>query len=341
MALIVPFNVLYSLIITGAMLDRGSIEEVAFIVLAGIYLLLLIIVATTNATVYVSKECRNKGNENYLKCVENKKFCNYVKQILSFFVDVFAVITVIVYYVGDNINEATPGEDLTVQSIIILLGAVLGFRIISSVKKYFKNLFKSEEPKDDSLEQFIEKIHYATLRTLSLVPEVDATYTIFINLVNLMSDNCRMRKYNVLWVIYGGILLILIIEMAYAFISAFRIHKEYLKKLCWIAYSIIVVLLGVVGTGLFFVADNEQPLDCSPDYHRITTPTEKPVNITLHETENNGLRIGFLVISLLCSCTIIVIAGVCWIYSLYQDYNEEIHVQPLEMQPRQQNETTL
>lgn len=306
------------------MLDRGSIEEeVAFIVLAGIYLLLLIIVATTNATVYVSKKCRNKGNENYLKCVENKKICNYVKQILSFFVDVFAVITVIVYYVGDNINEATPDEDLTVTSIIILLGAVLGFRIISSVKKYSKNLFISEEPKEDSRKQFIQKIHYATLRTLSLVPEVDATYTIFINLVNLMSDNCRMRNYNVLWVLYGGILLILIIEMAYAFISAFRIHKEYLKKPCWIAYSIIVVLLGVVGTGLSFVADNEQPLDCSPDYHRITKPTEKPVNITLHETENNKLRIGFLCVTLVFSLAIIILAGIGWIYFLYKFYNEE------------------
>ena len=336
-----PFDALYSLIIAGTLLDKGSIsEDIALIILGVIYIIALFCVAVVNAFVYGCKKCTSISNENEKSKDKCKKRIEIVKQIGLPFADVGIVgVVTVTYFVGNNINEATPGEDLTVQSIIILLGAVLGFRIISSVKKYFKNLFKSEEPKDDSLKQFIQKIHYATLRTLSLVPEVDATYTIFFNLVNLMSDNCRMRKYNVLWVIYGGILLILILEMAYAFISAFRIHKEYLKKPCWIAYSIIVVLLGVVGTGLFFVADNEQPLDCSPDYHRITTPTEKPVNITLHETENNELRIGFLCVTLVFSLAIIILAGIGWIYSLYQDYNEEI--QPLEMQQQQQNEALL
>ena len=322
-----PFDALYSLIIAGTLLDKGSIsEETALGVLGGIYIIVLICVAAVNAFVYGCKECTSISNENEKSKKEKRKKCiETLKQIGLFFVDVGIVGAVTAtYFVGDNINEATPGEDLTVQSIIILLVAKLGFRIVSAVKKYFENLFKSEEPKDDSPKQFSESIYYATLRTLSLVPEVDATYTIFINVVNLMSDNCRMRNYNVLWVIYGGILVILIFEMSYAFFSTFRIHTEYLK-LQWVIYSIIVIFLGFVGIGFFFVADNEQPLDCSSTYHNIPDyrPTKMPVTVTLHEDENYGLRIGFLCVTIVFSLAILTLAGICWIYFLYKFYNEK------------------
>ena len=325
------------------MLDRGSIEElVAFIVLAVIYLLLLIIAA---ATVYAIKEWRNKGNKKFLEYVkervrlvkEKKNYKEHAKQIILFLLDVMVVGSTIVYYVGNNINEATPGEDLTVQSIIILLGAMLGFRIISSVRKFFQNLFEGEEPNEDSSKQFMEKIYYATLRTLSLVPEVDATYTIFINLVNLMSDNCRMRNYNVLWVIYGGILVILIIEMVAAFVTALKNHY---KKPIWMIYSIIIILLGVVGTGLFFVAVNEQPLDCSPHFRNIGRPTKEPITVTLHEVKNYRLRVGFLVVSFVCSCLIIGAAGLCWIYKLYNERDKKAQEGEEMQQERKQQEGT-
>ena len=370
------------------MLDRGSIKElVAFIVLAVIYVLFLMFVA---AIVYAKKEWRNKGNKKFLEYVkervrlvkEKKNYKEYAKQIASFLLDVSVVGSSIAYYVGNNINEATPGEDLTVPSIIILLGAMLGFRIISSVKKLCQNLCEGEEPKenkkpgdseeqteaevptkgevptedqepteaeeprepredqepkDDSSKQFMEKIYYATLRTLSLVPEVDASYTIFINLVNLMSDNCRMRNYNVLWVIYGGILVILFIEMFAAFISALKNHY---KKPIWIIYSIIIILLGVVGTGLFFVAVNEQPLDCSPHFRNIGRPTKEPVTVTLHEVKNYRLRIAFLVVSFVCSCLIIGAAGLCWIYKLCNERDKKAQEREEMQQERKQQEGT-
>ena len=370
------------------MLDRGSIKElVAFIVLAVIYVLFLMFVA---AIVYAKKEWRNKGNKKFLEYVkervrlvkEKKNYKEYAKQIASFLLDVSVVGSSIAYYVGNNINEATPGEDLTVPSIIILLGAMLGFRIISSVKKLCQNLCEGEEPKenkkpgdseeqteaevptkgevptedqepteaeeprepredqepkDDSSKQFMEKIYYATLRTLSLVPEVDASYTIFINLVNLMSDNCRMRNYNVLWVIYGGILVILIIEMVAAFVSALKNHY---KKPIWMIYSIIIILLGVVGTGLFFVAVNEQPLDCSPHFRNIGRPTKEPITVTLHEVKNYRLRVGFLVVSFVCSCLIIGAAGLCWIYKLCNERDKKAQEREEMQQERKQQEGT-
>ena len=370
------------------MLDRGSIKEKnAFIALAVIYVLFLMFVA---AIVYAKKEWRNKGNKKFLEYVkervrlvkEKKNYKEYAKQIASLLLDVSVVGSSIAYYVGNNINEATPGEDLTVPSIIILLGAMLGFRIISSVKKLCQNLCEDEEPKenkkpgdseeqteaevptkgevptedqepteaeeprepredqepkDDSSKQFMEKIYYATLRTLSLVPEVDASYTIFFNLVNLMSDNCRMRNYNVLWVIYGGILLILIIEMFAAFISALKNHY---KKPIWMIYSIIIILLGVVGTGLFFVAVNEQPLDCSPHFRNIGRPTKEPITVTLHEVKNYRLRVGFLVVSFVCSCLIIGAAGLCWIYKLYNERDKKAQEGEEMQQEREQQEGT-
>lgn len=351
------------------MLDRGSIEEEdAFIVLAVIYLLLLTIAA---AIIYATKVWRNKGKKKFLEYVkervrlvkEKKNYKEYAKQIALFLLDVSVVGSSIAYYVGNNINKATD-EDLIVPSIIILLGAMLGFRIISSLKKLIQNFCEgegpkdskksrdseeqrnseapreAEEPKDDSSKQFIEKIYYATLRTLSLVPEVDASYTIFINLVNLMSDNCRMRNYNVLWVLYGGILVILIIEMFATFVSAL---KNLYKKAFWfwMIYSIIIVMLGVIGTGLFFVAVNEQPLDCSPHFRRIGTLTKEPITVTLHEVKNYRLRVAFLVVSLVCSCAIIVAAGLCWIYKFYNERDNKAQIREEMQQEREQRQDKM
>ena len=208
-------------------------------------------------------------------------------------------------------------EDLTIKQILVLICANLGYRLAESGLSLISNF------SDDSPKKVSGSLSQATMRALSLVPEIDIIYTIFSGAVNLTTDTCRMRNYNVLWVAYGGIVIILVMKVTDVFVSEFismnkHIVDKYKKnEICAGVYTIFAILIGVLGIGLLLVADNKQPLDCSP--HFCTSNKTK-------QRENYKLRVAFLVVSFVCSCTIIIMGVICWFISLFdEDHKTEDH----------------
>ncbi|XP_019852838.1 PREDICTED: uncharacterized protein LOC109582535 isoform X2 [Amphimedon queenslandica] len=264
--------------------------------------------------------------------------CKVFEQIFWFILEVvLAAGASVAYFVGDNMNIMNDAEtsndseevDLTVISILILIGAKLGFKIIPHLVKCGKSFSKatcmhmnktkindsySPDKNNNSPNevQFYESLFYAVILTMAVVPEVDTTYTILYNLVSLTTNMCRTRKYNVLWVIYGGIMFIVMLEIIYGVSEAFIKGKQRNKNTKGRLYNIflsIIAVLAIVSNGFFFVADNELPLDCT-----------SPFNIMTHTRANYKLRVAFLTVSLAFSLVILVIGISSWSYFLYQYY---------------------
>ena len=231
------------------------------------------------------------------------------------------------YFYGDNMNISTnnmnnncgkednqESEYLTIIQIFILICVKLGYRFAESGTSLLSN-FSDNSPKKVS-----GSLSQATMRALSIVPEIDIIYTIFSGAVNLTTDECRTRNYNVLWIVYGGILIILCMKFTDVFASEFISMKKHIAdkykeyKIYAGIYVGIAIFFGILGIGLLLVADNEQPLDCSP--HFCTSNKTK-------QRENYRLRVGFLVVSFVCSCTIIIMGVICWFISLLdKDHTE-------------------
>ena len=272
----------------------------------------------------------NCGAYIRLNAYKNDNHCTRFKKILISILELFVVIaTNIVYLLGDSKAEvstdsAAEARDLTVQAILLLIPAILAFHVWEPLKtsvaiifKFFENKDDSQENSDDSWENevkldYYKAILYATMMTLSSVPETDATYTTLSNFVRLTRDNCRPRKYNILWVMYGAIIFSIIVKCISAFLKAF--HKFYDKNkenwnlylIGWIGYAVVTSVLAVIGNGFFFVVDNELPLDCSPHFHLNSTDRRL-------ETKNYNFRLGFLVVSWIFSVVILVTGGICWV----------------------------
>ncbi|XP_019857747.1 PREDICTED: uncharacterized protein LOC109586020 isoform X2 [Amphimedon queenslandica] len=262
--------------------------------------------------------------------------CKVFEQILWFILDVVLAAGVsVAYFVGDNMTIMNDAEtsndseevDLTVISILILIGAKLGFEIIPHLVKCGKSVKEaicmricktndtcSPDKNNNSPNevQFYESLFYAVILTMAVVPEVDTTYTILYNLVSLTTNMCRTRKYNVLWVMYGGIMFIVMLEIIYRVSEAFKKGEKRNKNpkgWLYIIFLSIIAVLAIISNGLFFVADNELPLDCT-----------SPFNIMTHTRANYKLRVAFLTISLAFSLVILVIGISSWLYFLYQYY---------------------
>ena len=315
------------------MLDTGEFskesQKLTYWVLTG-YGLLVLCFAIVTIAVIMNAYCRGYKKET--------------AEQISWFVVQFglAVAASLAYFVGDNTNDAKTNDDieetdLTVISIISLIGAKLGYKIIPYITKCGKSSINtlcqmclrkrySEEPcencqcRNDNLSnpvKLAESMLYAVILTMAIIPEVDATFTILYSLISLTTDTCRTRKYNTLWILYGGIILIALLETIYGMSQAFNIYFRSQKKakkekldakgwLCSISF-IVVAVLAVIVNGLVFVADNELPLDCSPHF-----------NIVTHTRRNYTLRVAFLTVSLGLSLVIFFIQLGCWLYFLYQ-----------------------
>lgn len=324
-ALILPFNILATLIAYGALLKTGEFIEsnqmltyILFLGYGGLVLGFSVVTMVIIGMAYFNKR---------MKMFEQIFW--FISQV------VLAAGASVAYFVGDNMNIMNDAEtsdnseeiDLTVKSILILIGAKLGFKMIPHLVKSGKSFGKAtcmhKNKTNDSCSpyrnnnspnevKFYESLFYAVILTMAVVPEVDTTYTILYNLVSLTTNMCRTRKYNVLWVIYGGIMVIVMLEMIHgvseAFIKGEQRNKNTKGRLYYIFLSIVAVL-AIISNGFFFVADNELPLDCTTPY-----------NIMTHARANYKLRVAFLTVSFAFSLIILVIGIISWSYFLYQYY---------------------
>ncbi|XP_019854406.1 PREDICTED: uncharacterized protein LOC109583470 [Amphimedon queenslandica] len=320
-ALIVPFDILYSIIAIGAMRNgrdfSTSDQKIVLFVLGAAYGVLSLGFCLINSGAYLRNAFKNE--DCWTRC----------KKIVIFILDFIVVVaTNIIYLVGDSKAEvstdsAAEVRDLTIQGLLFLIPAILSFHVWEPLKTLLAIIFKCCKKEGDSEEDsnknlikqlkldYYKAILYATVMTLSTVPEIDATYTTLSNFVRLTKDNCRPRKYNILWIMYGAIIFNIIVKCISVFLKALR--KVYNKNktkwnlslIGWAAYAVITSVLAILSTGCFFVVDNDLPLDCSPHFRLNSTYRR-------FETKNYNFRLAFLVTSWVLSVTILVMGGICW-----------------------------
>ncbi|XP_019863330.1 PREDICTED: uncharacterized protein LOC109592279 [Amphimedon queenslandica] len=363
-ALIVPFNILATLIAYGRLLDTGK-----FVKKSQFYLLFILIGYAIFVAVYVIATLIVMG---VVYCKTDKK--ETAKHMLWFLFYLFTAFGVAAgYFAGDNITDAMTLDteediDLTVISILILLGAKLGSYIIPYLVKcgkssgetvYLtcsdccdKNISWLEPSSPDNCSKcqdcpcrkdnppnpikFYELTFYALVLTIAIIQEIDITYKILQNFVSLTRNMCRTRKYNTLWGIYCGVLIIVIFEIAHGILEVINIYIKNKKNAekknqkqevecgwIWVLYFIIVAGLAIIINAFFFVADNKLPLDCSSHFSMTTPSTNNPSRIlTVPNKPNYELRVSFLVFSLAFSIILLVIGIANWSYFLYRYYNE-------------------
>ncbi|XP_019854405.1 PREDICTED: uncharacterized protein LOC109583469 [Amphimedon queenslandica] len=313
-ALIVPFDILYSIIAIGVMRNGRDFstkdQDITLGCLGAAYGVISLVFCLINSQAYLRNAFKNE--DCWTRC----------KKIVIFILDFIVVVaTNIIYLVGDSKAEvstdsAAEERDLTIQGLLFLIPAILSFQVWKPLKTLLETIFKFCKKEDDSEEDKLEldyykAILYATVMTLSTVPEIDATYTTLSSFVRLTKDNCRPRKYNILWVMYSAIIFNIIVKCISVFLKALR--KVYNKNktkwnlslIGWAAYAVITSVLAILSTGCFFVVDNDLPLDCSPHFR---------LNSTYRglKTKNYNFRIAFLVTSWVLSVAILVMGGICW-----------------------------
>uniref|UniRef100_A0A1X7UFV0 Uncharacterized protein n=1 Tax=Amphimedon queenslandica TaxID=400682 RepID=A0A1X7UFV0_AMPQE len=139
-ALIVPFDILYSIIAIGVMRNGRDFstkdQDITLGCLGAAYGVISLVFCLINSQAYLRNAFKNE--DCWTRC----------KKIVIFILDFIVVVaTNIIYLVGDSKAEvstdsAAEERDLTVQSIIYLIAAKLLFNFWLPIKKFFNNIWK-------------------------------------------------------------------------------------------------------------------------------------------------------------------------------------------------------
>ena len=288
-AFIFFFDALASLAITGILLDKGedSVSSTDQGLTIGILGAIYFIAALIIAVVKFATDCCGIDK---CTCSEEVKKNKKILSFLFLVLDSATVCVVALYYVGDNFeNFLTDDRREIKKSTYILIAALLGFqvlRLLEHLLQKLKKIWDMEDEEDDiekmsdiSFWDFFQAYISVVIAIFALIPEYDGAYTTYLKLVNLTTGTCHQTaNYNALWVVWAALVVLLGLHIAYMCIPLFiAVYKmcsnglEYLEAFVCVL-SILALFLIIVPMGLFLIADNNLPLDCSRHISEEDTP---------------------------------------------------------------------
>ena len=210
---------------------------------------------------------------------------------------IFTIIGGVLYFLGDNFSKVYEGKNAGALTLGFSVFGVLLYRIVPTALKKLKRYFKDIKPTAHEDKVFnlcspnnseTHSLIVAYTYLLTIVIDFDVWLTVVLKKADNTCDNMnslcdRKDEINVLWSLYGGMLLSFIVIEAIIMVifligychPSFQTNSCKLnlippkqKGRCKGSIAIIIELLlsclVFIAVGMFLIADNQHLLDCYP-----------------------------------------------------------------------------
>ena len=288
----------------------------------------------------------------FIKPTEKRRSVRFVVGV-HFIPSTLMFVSSLFYYLGDNLGNfiSLYGEDLgcsqipkngtytscaeraKVSSLWLLILGIVGFHFIPMLKnKIIESASQTENETAGVGSQTVEiaKAFYNILTAvLGSVVTFDGYYTAFIK---LSDDDPRITRCEGLsisyWIVFVFMLIFFVFFLITHFYQFLRRHNNTndKHKLKWCLLIITMFTVMLIVTGLFIIAENARPLNCSV--------AECIGNNSFKCTKLSQLRLSLLCVSLLLyGVPVTVIISI--VFYILKEYRTKIRTteNPLELKP--------
>ena len=207
--------------------------------------------------------------------------------------DATMMLSIWFYFIGDNLTgfyntRTEDAENYKEASQILLLMGLVGFFVVPRLKEVVHQEYDYEEKEKVPERKVFRKF---MIQSIAMVVEMDAIYTIFINL----NVECSTAQKVMSWLLYVVLLIILNLYLLY---NTNKTLKSTNRSKYKVKNFLTAIMFGFL-FAFFILSDNNQPLDCSGavkctiDVYSNSTTIPGP-----HCTTNSSLRLVLTMLSI-------------------------------------------
>ena len=226
-------------------------------------------------------------------------------------INILEILGAILYYYGDNISYILTNygdalgcydqckENNRIAAVVLLGTAMLTFHVLPLLIGRLDKAFETKEKQINAIKTSDKaRLDYA-VDMIAMLLRIDVLFTI-IAIMTQSNNYCSLTDVSLGWSMFFICSIIGIITIT---ISAIYIDKKLnANDEVKVVISVVAVVV-IIALPLYLLADNQQPLDCvwgCDSFASNSTRMDAEVEgISCNEWANSGLRLGFIVTSLM------------------------------------------